>query len=68
MIYIYLFIHFFNYLLDVPVDRRRNFDILSKRQTNKVSFIYQVGLDRIWLAAFAFIYLWIAWIFVTDTN
>ena len=45
-LFIYLFIY---YLLHVPVDRRRNFDILSKRQNNKVSFTCHnwvwVGLD-----------------------
>ena len=35
------------YLLYVPVDRRRNFDILSKRQNNKVFFTCQLGLGRI---------------------
>ena len=33
----------FYYLLYVPVDRRRNFDILSKRQNNKVSFTCHLG-------------------------
>ena len=33
----------FYYLLHVPVDRRRNFDILSKHQNNKVSFTCQLG-------------------------
>ena len=54
-LFIYLFIHLFihlfiytiYYLLYVPVDRRRNFDILSKRQNNKVSFTCQLGLGRI---------------------
>ena len=43
---------FFNCILYVPVDRRRNFDILSKRQNNKVYFTCQlrwVGLYQLHL-------------------
>ena len=68
-LFIYLLIYlFFYFLLYVTVDRKRNYDILSKRQNNKVSFTCQLGLGRIWLAAFVFIYLCIARIFVTDTK
>ena len=42
-IYFFLYFYVFYYLLYAPVDKRRNFDILSKRQNNKVSFTYQLG-------------------------
>ena len=64
----YLFIYFFYHLLYVQVDSRRNFDILSKRQNNKVSFTCQLGLGWIGLAVSVFIYLRMTRIFVTDTN
>ena len=64
----YLFIYFFYHLLYVQVDSRRNFDILSKRQNNKVSFTCQLGLGRIGLAVSVFMYLRMTRIFVTDTN
>ena len=46
-LFIYLFIYFY-YLFHVPVDRRRNFDILSKPQITRflllVSWVW-VGFD-----------------------
>ena len=51
-----------------PSEYRRNFDILSKRQNTKVSFTFQLGLGRIRLAAFVFIYLCIVRVFLTDTK
>ena len=68
LIYLVIISYFFYYLLYFPVDRTRIFDILSKRQNNKVSFTCQLGLGWIWLAEFVFIYLCIVRIFVTDTK
>ena len=51
---------FFYYLLYVPVDRRTNFGILSKRQNNKVSFTCQlawVGFNWLHLYLYLFIYV-----------
>ena len=67
MIRFFTSFYFFYYLLYVSVDWRRKIGILSKRQNN--SFFYlSTGLGRIWLAAFVFIYLCIARIFVTHTK
>ena len=55
---IFMFCFFFNYLLYVPADRRKNFDILSRHQNNKVSFTCQLGWVGFgWLHLHLYIYV-----------